>query len=155
MAVLPLANLSGDPRETHLCDGLTGDIITNLSRFRDLLVIARHSAFLFNEAHVPPKEIGNQLGVRYLVNGSLQRQGNRIRINVELSDVESSRVVWADRFKGDLGDVFAFQDEVIDVVAARLAVQINAAERRRALSAGARDLRAYGLALRGQELSFI
>ena len=154
VAVLPLANLSDDPRDTHLCDGITADIITNLSRFRDLLVIARHSAFLFKEARVPAKVIGDQLGVRYLVNGGLQRQGSRLRINVELSDVESSRVVWADRFQGDLGDVFAFQDDVIDVVAARLAVQINAAERRRALSAAPPDLRAYGLILRGQELSF-
>lgn len=153
VAVLPLANLSGDPRDAHLCDGITGDIITNLSRFRDLLVIARHSAFLFKQARLPSKVIGDQLGVRYLVSGSLQRQGSRFRTTVELSDVESSRVVWADRFKGDLGDVFAFQDEVTDVIAARLAVQINAAERRRALSA-APDLRAYGLILRGQELSF-
>jgi adenylate cyclase len=152
VAVLPLANLSGDSRDTHLCDGITGDIITNLSRFRDLLVIARHSAFLFKEARVPAKVIGDQLGVRYLINGGLQRQGDRVRITVELSDVQSSRVVWADRFQGDLGDLFAFQDDVTDVVAARLAVQISAAERRRALSSPP-DLRAYGLILRGQELS--
>ena len=153
VAVLPLANLSDDPRDDHLCDGITGDIITNLSRFRDLLVIARHSTFLFKDARVPLKVVGGQLGVRYLMNGGLQREGSRIRINVELSDVESSRVVWADRLKGDLGDVFAFQDDVTDVIAARLAVQINAAERRRALSAAPPDLRAYGLVLRGQELS--
>jgi adenylate cyclase len=153
MAVLPLANLSDDPRDDHLCDGITGDIITNLSRFRDLLVIARHSTFLFKDARVPLKVVGGQLGVRYLMNGGLQRDGSRIRINVELSDVESGRVVWADRLKGDLGDVFAFQDDVTDVIAARLAVQITAAERRRALSAAPPDLRAYGLVLRGQELS--
>src|SRR5919106_1391186 len=154
VAVLPLDNLSGDPRDDHLCDGITGDIITNLSRFRDLLVIARHSTFLFKDARVPLKVVGGQLGVRYLMNGGLQRDGSRIRINVELSDVESGRVVWADRLKGDLGDVFAFQDDVTDVIAARLAVQIDAAERRRALSAEPPDLRAYGLVLRGQELSF-
>jgi adenylate cyclase len=154
VAVLPLSNLSGDPRDNHLCDGITCDIITNLSRFRDLLIIARHSTFLFKDARVPLKVVGGQLGVRYLMNGGLQRDGSRIRINVELSDVESGRVVWADRLKGDLGDVFAFQDDVTDVIAARLAVQIDTAERRRALSAEPPDLRAYGLVLRGQELSF-
>jgi class 3 adenylate cyclase/tetratricopeptide (TPR) repeat protein len=153
VAVLPLANLSGDPGDIHLCDGITGDIITNLSRFRDLLVIARHSTFLFKDTRVPPKVIGDQLGVRYLLTGGLQRDGSRIRTNVELSEIASGRVIWADRLKGDLGDVFAFQDDVTDVIAARLAVQISAAERRRALSAAPPDLRAYGLALRGHDLS--
>jgi TolB-like protein/Tfp pilus assembly protein PilF len=151
--VLPLTNLSGDPRDDHLCDGITGDIITNLSRFRDLLVIARHSAFLFRDARVSPKVIGDRLGVRYFMNGGLQRQGSRVRINVELSEIETGKVIWSDLRKGDLGDVFAFQDEVTGVVAGQLAVQIDAAERRRALSAAPPDLRAYGLVLRGQELS--
>jgi adenylate cyclase len=155
VAVLPLANLSGDQRDDHLCDGITSDIITNLSRFRDLLIIARHSTFLFKDARVPLKVVAGQLGVRYLMNGGLQRDGSRIRINVELSEVESSRVVWAERFKGDLGDVFAFQDDVTDVIAARLAVHISAAERRRALSASPPDLRAYGLVLRGEELNVL
>jgi tetratricopeptide (TPR) repeat protein len=97
--------------------------------------------------------IGDQLGVRYLLTGGLQRDGSRIRTNVELSEIASGRVIWADRLKGDLGDVFAFQDDVTDVIAARLAVQISAAERRRALSAAPPDLRAYGLALRGHDLS--
>jgi adenylate cyclase len=153
VAVLPFANLSGDPRDAHLCDGITGDIITNLSRFRDLLVIARHSAFLFRDARVPPRVIGDELGVRYLMTGGLQRHGSRVRINVELSEIESGRVIWSDLLKGDLGDVFAFQDDVTGVVAARLAVQIDAAERRRAVSAAPPDLCAYGLILRGQELS--
>ena len=153
VAVLPLSNLSGDQRDDHLCDGITSDIITNLSRFRDLLIIARHSTFLFKDARVPLKVVAGQLGVRYLMNGGLQRDGSRIRINVELSEVESSRVVWAERFRGDLSDVFLFQDEVTDVIAARLAVQVDAAERRRALASAPPDLRAYGLILRGQELS--
>jgi TolB-like protein/class 3 adenylate cyclase len=153
VAVLPLTNLSGDPRDDHLCDGITGDVITNLSRFRDLLVIARHSAFLFKDTHVPAKVIGDQLGVRYLMCGGLQRQGSRVRINVELSEIETGKVIWSDLLKGDLGDVFAFQDDVTDVVAARLALQIDAAERHRVLSTAPPDLRAYGLVLRGQELS--
>jgi TolB-like protein len=153
VAVLPLANLSGDPRDIHLCDGITGDIITNLSRFRDLLVIARHSTFMFKDARVPPQVIGDRLGVRYLLTGGLQRDRRRIRINVERSEILSGKVIWAERLKGDHGDVFAFQDDVTDVIAARLAVQITAAERCRALSAAPPDLRAYGLVLRAHELS--
>ena len=153
VAVLPLANLSGDPRDDHLCDGIVGDIITNLSRFRDLFVIARHSTFLFKHVGVPPKVIGDQLGVRYLLTGGLQRDGSRIRTNVELSEIETGTVLWGDRLVGDLGEIFAFQDDVTDVIAARMAVQINAAERRRAVASAPFDLRAYGLVLRGQELS--
>jgi TolB-like protein len=153
VAVLPLANLSGDPRDIHLCDGITGDIITNLSRFRDLLVIARHSTFMFKDARVPPQVIGDRLGVRYLLTGGLQRDRRRIRINVERSEILSGKVIRAERLKGDHGDVFAFQDDVTDVIAARLAVQVTAAERCRALSAAPPDLRAYGLVLRAHELS--
>ena len=86
VAVLPLDNLSGDPRDQHLCDGITGDVISNLSRFRDLLVIARHSAFLFKGQTVPPDQIGRQLGVRYLRTGGLLRSGTRIRRGVELAE---------------------------------------------------------------------
>ena len=152
-AVLPLTNLSGDPRDDHLCDGITSDIITNLCKFRDLLVIAQHSAFLFKGQGLPPDQIARRLGVRYLFTGDLQRSGSRLRLNVRLIEADSGRVIWADRFKGDLREIFEFQDDVTDVIAARLAVQIHAAERRRVLSLRPPDLRAYGLILRGQDLS--
>jgi adenylate cyclase len=155
VAVLPLDNLSGDPRDSHLCDGITGDIITNLSRFRDLLVIARHSAFLFKGQNLPAEQIGRSLGVRYLLTGGLQRSGTNLRLRVELSEAESGRVVWSDRYSGTLGDVFEFQDDVTAVIAARLAIQIDAAEQRRLLSKAPPDLRAYGLILRGQQLSLL
>jgi adenylate cyclase len=154
VAVLPLQNLSSDPRNVHLCDGLTGDIITNLSRFRDLLVIARHSAFLFRDRDVPSSQVARQLGVRYLVTGGLQRFGRKLRLRIQLSQAESDRVIWSDHFHGDLRDLFAFQDEVTAVVAARLAVQISAAEQRRVLAEHSPELLAYGLVLRGQELSW-
>jgi adenylate cyclase len=109
VAILPLDNLSGDPRDQHLCDGITGDVISNLSRFRDLLVIARHSAFLFKGQTVPPDQIGRQLGVRYLLTGGLQRSGSKIRLGVELAEAESGKVMWSDRYKGDLEDVFALR----------------------------------------------
>ncbi|MGH6944443.1 MAG: tetratricopeptide repeat protein [Geminicoccaceae bacterium] len=154
VAVLLLDNLSGDPRDSHLCDGITRDIITNLSRFRDLAVIAPHSAFLFKSLEVGASEIGHRLGVGYLFTGGLERAGAKIRIRGQLAEADTGRVLWSERFDGDLGDVFAFQDEVTDVIAARMAVQINAAERRRALARPPSDLRAYGLILRGQELAW-
>lgn len=153
VAVLPLDNMSGDPSDNHLCDGITRDLITNLSRFRDLLVIAPHSAFLLRDLRVSPPDIGRQLGVRYLCTGGLERAGSRVRLRAQLSQTEGRRVLWSERFDGTLDDVFAFQDEVTDVIAARLAIQITAAERRRALALAAPDLRAYGLILRGRELS--
>jgi TolB-like protein/class 3 adenylate cyclase/Flp pilus assembly protein TadD len=152
VAVLPLANLSEDPRDIHLCDGITGDVINNLSRFRDLLVIARHSAFLFKDRNVPLDHIGQQLGVRYVLTGGLQRSGAKIRLRVELTEAASGKVIWSDHYKGDLEDIFAFQDEVTAMIAARLAIQINAAERRRLFAEQSPDLRAYGLILRAQDL---
>ncbi len=154
IAVLPLDNSSGDPRDDHLCEGITDDIITNLSRFRDLLVIARHSVFLFKNLHVSTQWIGIHLGVRYLLTGSLQRADSKIRIHVQLIKAESGTVIWSDRYYGDLSDVFVFQDEVTDVIATRLAVQISGAEWRRILSLNPPDLRAYGLILRGHHLGF-
>jgi adenylate cyclase len=154
VAVLPLENLSGDPRNGHLCDGFTGDIITHLSRFRDLLVIARHSAFVFKDRDVQSSQIASQLGVRYLLTGGLQRSGRRLRLRVQLTEADTDRVIWSDRFHGDLSDLFAFQDEVTAMIAARLAVQISAAEQRRVLSEHPPALIAYGLVLRGQELSW-
>lgn len=152
VAVLPLENLSGDPTDAHLCDGITGDVISNLSRFRDLVVIARHSAFLFKNRGLPHDQLGLHLGVRYLVTGGLQRSGSRLRLRVELAEAESGTVIWSDRYEGDLSDVFAFQDDVTAMVAARLAINISAAEQRRLLAEQAPDLRAYGLILRGQDL---
>jgi TolB-like protein/class 3 adenylate cyclase/Flp pilus assembly protein TadD len=152
VAVLPLDNLSNDPRNSHLCDGITGDIITNLSRFRDLLVIARHSAFFFRNHDVSSSQIAGQLGVRYLLTGGLQRSGRKLRLRVQLAEAETDRVIWSDRYDGTLNDLFAFQDDVTATIAARLAVQISAAEHRRLLAENPPDLRAYGLILRGQDL---
>jgi adenylate cyclase len=153
VAVLPVANLSNDPRNSHLCDGFTGDIITNLSRFRDLLVIARHSTFLFKNRDDAPAQIASQLGVRYLVTGGLQRSGRKLRLRIQLTEADTDRVIWSDRYNGNLGDLFAFQDDVTAMIAARLAVQISAAEQRRLLAEHLPELRAYGLILRGQDLS--
>jgi adenylate cyclase len=154
IVVLPLDNMSGDPSDHHLCDGITRDIITNLSRFRDLLVIAPHSAFLFKRLDLPAQEMKRHLGVRYQFTGGLERKDSRLRIRAQLTEIGTDRVLWAERFDSDLGDLFAFQDEVTAIIAARLALQISAAERRRTLAAQTPDLHAYGMILRGQHLSF-
>ncbi len=152
--VLPLQNLSGDPSDIHLCDGITSDIITSLSRFRDLLVIARHSAFFFRDAPAHDlREIGRQLGVRYAMTGGLQRAENHLRINVQLIATESGVILWSDRYKGELADIFAFQDDITGVIPSQLSMQIAAAERRRMQTLPPSDLRAYGLVLRGHDLS--
>ena len=151
VAVLALANLSGDPANAHLCEGIFEDVIANLSRFRNLTVIARHSAFLFSLKTSPVHHIGKSLGVRYLLGGSLRRSGKRVRIVVELIDAESESVLWSDRFNVDMEELFDLQDEITGAVASRLAVQIDFAERR-SESQYPRDRRAYGLVLRGQHL---
>jgi adenylate cyclase len=151
VAVLALSNLSGDAVNDHLCEGIFEDVIANLSRFRNLTVIARHSAFLFSLKSSSPREIGKRLGVRYLLGGSLRRSGKRIRIAIELIDAESDGVLWSDRFNVEIEELFDLQDEITGAVASRLAVQIDFAERR-SESQSPRDHRAYGLVLRGQHL---
>jgi adenylate cyclase len=151
VAVLPLANLSGDSANDHLCAGIFEDVIASLSRFRNLMVIARHSAFRFSLDANPAHEIGKRLGARYLLGGSLRRADKRVRIAVELIDAESESVVWSDRFNIEIEELFDLQDEITGAVAARLSVQIDFAERRQE-SQYPRDMRAYGLVLRGQQL---
>lgn len=152
VAVLPLDSLSDDPRDHHLCEGLTGDIITNLSRFRDLGIIAHHSTKIIKRQDLPSTVLLEQLGIRYVMGGALQRKGAKIRLRVELIDATSQSILWSDRFSGDLIDIFEFQDEVTDIVSARLATQIAQAERRRVAQLQIPDIRAYGLILRGQDL---
>lgn len=153
IVVLPLKNLSGNPSDLHLCDGMTSDIITNLSRFREISVIARHSAFFFRDAPHDLRDVGHQLGVRYALTGGLQRADHRLSISVQLVETETGGIVWSDRYKGELGDLFDFQDDITGVIASQSAGQVTAAERRRMSSLPPADLRAYGLVLRGQDLS--
>jgi adenylate cyclase len=150
IAVLALTNLSGDPRNDHLCEGIAEDIIASLTRFRNLTVIARHSAFLFNLSANPAQEVQTRLGVRYILGGSLRRADKRLRIAVELMDAASEGVLWSDRFSVEVEELFDLQDEIAGAVAARLSIQIDFAERRH--EAHPRDMRAYGLLLRGQHM---
>ncbi|MGF1563035.1 MAG: tetratricopeptide repeat protein [Geminicoccaceae bacterium] len=152
LAVLPFRNLTNDPADEQLCSGIAADLISNLSRFRDLHVIARHSSFQFQHSVNDPVGIGRQLDVRYLFLGGLQRSGARLRVRTELIEIESGRTVWSEKFNCDMCDVFDFQDDVADTVAARLVAQISELERRRAFDAHRPELRAYGLILRAQDL---
>jgi TolB-like protein/class 3 adenylate cyclase/Tfp pilus assembly protein PilF len=151
VALLALQNRSGDPALDHLCEGIVEDVIANLTRFRSLTVIARHSAFLFSLKSHSAREIGDRLGVRYLLSGNLRRSGKRMRVAVELIDAKSEGVLWSDHFNIEMEEVFNLQDEITGAVASRLAVQIDFAERRHD-SYYPRDMRAYGLVLRGQHL---
>jgi TolB-like protein/DNA-binding SARP family transcriptional activator len=148
IAVLQLENLSGEP--PHICHGVTGDIISNLTRFHDLHVIAQRSSSMFHGLNLAPREIGARLGVRYLVDGSYQRMVNRVRIQFQLIDTMSERSIWSDRFDGDLRDIFDFQDEVTTIVASRLSIEVSAAEMHRMALSAPSDLQAYGLILLGK-----
>jgi TolB-like protein/Tfp pilus assembly protein PilF len=112
LAVLPFANLSGDPRQEPFADGLTDDLITDLSRNAGLFVIARHSAFAYKGNSFDARTIGQQLGVRYLLEGSARRTGSRVRINAQLTDANAGETIWAERFDRTVDDIFAIQDEV-------------------------------------------
>jgi adenylate cyclase len=153
VALFPLRNLSGVPDDESLCAGITGDIIHNLTRFRDLTVIAQHSALQIAALALPPREIAERLGVRYLLLGHLQRSSRGLQVQARLIEADSEQVVWSMEFDGLLGDVFAFQDEVTEVIAVHLAAEIRAAQLRRAAESAPAELSAYGLLLQGQFLT--
>ena len=121
VVVLPFTNLSGDPSQDYFADGITENLTTDLSRIRDSFVIARNTAFTFKGKSIDAKEIGKELGVRYVLEGSVQRDQNRVRVNAQLIDAETGAHIWADRFEEDVADLFKLQDQVV----ARLANALN------------------------------
>jgi adenylate cyclase len=121
IVVLPFTNLSGDPAQDYFADGITENLTTDVSRFRDSFVIARNTAFTYKGKSINAKEIGKELGVRYVLEGSVQRDQNRVRVNAQLIDAETGAHIWADRFEEDLADLFKLQDQVV----ARLANALN------------------------------
>jgi TolB-like protein/Flp pilus assembly protein TadD len=153
IALLPLRNHSGDPEDEALCAGITGDITHNLTRFRDLTVIAQHSALQVYALTLPPRQIAERLGVRYLLVGGLARSRRGLELHTRLLEAGAEQVIWSMRFDGPLDDVFTFEDEVAEVVVANLAAEIRAAELRRAVDSAPAKLSAYGLLLRGQFLT--
>jgi TolB-like protein/tetratricopeptide (TPR) repeat protein len=148
IAVLPFANMSGDPEQEYFADGMVEEIITALSRIRWLFVIARNSTFTYKGQAVDVKQIGRELGVRYVLEGSVRKGGNRVRITAQLIDAETGTHLWADRFDGSLEDVFDLQDKVAVRVAGVIEPALQAAEIRRTADRPTNDLTAHDLYLR-------
>jgi TolB-like protein/class 3 adenylate cyclase len=150
IAVLPFQNISGDPEQEYFVDGLVEDIITALSRFKSLFVIARNSSFAYKGKSPDIRQVGRELGVRYVLEGSVRKAGNRLRITAQLIDATSGAHNWADRFEGALEDVFAFQDEVTVKVVAAIAPRVVRAEIERARRRPPANTDAYDCYLRGR-----
>ncbi|MFO0993332.1 MAG: adenylate/guanylate cyclase domain-containing protein [Hyphomicrobiales bacterium] len=152
IAVLPFANMSGEPDQDFFADGLTEDIITELSRFRDLLVISRNSTFVYKGRAVNVQEVARAFGVHYVVEGSVRKSGNRVRITVQLIDARSDRHVWAERYDRELSDIFAVQDEVVASIVGTLPGRVEAAAHERAQRNPTKDMRAYEYVLAAKVL---
>jgi TolB-like protein/class 3 adenylate cyclase len=152
IAVLPFANMSGDPEQEYFADGMVEEIITALSRIRQIFVIARNSTFTYKGQAIDVKQVGRELGVRYVLEGSVRKGGNRVRITVQLIEAETGAHLWADRFDGSMEDVFDLQDQVATSVAGVIEPALAAAETRRARARPTNDLTAYDLYLRSVEL---
>jgi adenylate cyclase len=144
--------MSGDPEQEFFADGLTEDIITQLSRFRELFVISRNSAFVYKGKAVKLQEIAREFEVQYVVEGSVRKAGNRVRVTVQLIDAESDRHVWAERYDRDLEDIFAIQDEVTSAIVATLPGRIEAASHDRAERKPTANMAAYECVLAGKVL---
>jgi len=148
IAVLPFANMSGDPEQEYFVDGMVEEIITALSRIRWLFVVARNSSFTYKGQTVDVKQVGRELGVRYMLEGSVRKGGNRVRITGQLIDAVSGTHLWADRFDGVIEDVFELQDKVASSVAGVIEPTLQAAETARSAGRPTADLTAYDLYLR-------
>ncbi|HEV2549912.1 MAG TPA: adenylate/guanylate cyclase domain-containing protein [Stellaceae bacterium] len=149
IAVLPFHNMSGDPEQEYFADGIVEDIITALSRFRQLFVIARNSTFTYKGRAVDVKQVGRELGVRYVLEGSVRRAADRVRITGQLIDATNGAHLWADRFDGALEDVFDLQDRITTRVVGAIASKLERAEIERALRKPTESLVAYDCHLRG------
>jgi TolB-like protein/class 3 adenylate cyclase len=148
IAVLPFQNMSGDPEQEYFADGMVEEIITALSRIRWLFVIARNSSFTYKGQSVDVKQVGRELGVRYVLEGSVRKAGGRVRITAQLIDALTGTHLWADRFDGSLEDIFELQDKVAVSVAGVIEPTLQAAEIRRSSERPTSDLTAYDLYLR-------
>jgi TolB-like protein len=131
IVVLPFANLSDDPQQEYFADGITEDLTTDIARIQGSLVIARNTAFTYKGKPFDIKQIGRELGVRYVLEGSVRRSGNQVRINVQLVDAETGAHLWAERFDRDISDLFAVQNEITARIARSLESQLAIAEARR------------------------
>ena len=154
IAVLPFDNMSGDPEQQYFSDGITEDIITELSRFRELTVVSRTSSFAFRGKAAPVAEVARQLRVQYIVEGSIRKSTDRVRITAQLTDAHSDEHIWAERYDRDLKDVFALQDEVVHRVTGTLVGRLENEKQQRAKQQSSSELKAYDIYLRAREHFF-
>ena len=142
--------MSGDAEQEYFADGITEDIITNISKLSGLLVIGRNSSFVYKGKSVDLRQVGRELGVHYVLEGSVRKAGNRIRINAQLIDTQSGPHVWAERHDGDLNNVFALQDEITERIVSALSVQLTENEKDRLHSEYTTNAEARDWFLRGR-----
>jgi serine/threonine protein kinase/tetratricopeptide (TPR) repeat protein len=152
IAVLPFANMSNDPEQSYFCDGIAEDIINDLTRIEGLRVAARTTSFAHRAASVDIREIGSQIGVDSVLEGSVRKAGNRLRITAQLIDVSNGYHIWSERWDRDLADVFAIQDEIAQAITSALRVTLTAREKKMLATPGTRDVEAYDLYLQGRRL---
>ena len=155
VAVLPFVNMSDDPEQLYFSDGLTEDIITELSRFKSLDVVARNSTFVYRDQGADVwdiSEIGEKVGASHLLEGSVRKSGKRIRLTAQLIDAKAGKHIWADRYDRELEDIFALQDELVRSIVSALAMRLTAADTERSLRKPAANLAAYDLYLRAAHL---
>ena len=152
IAVLPFTNMSGDQEQEYFSDGITEDIITDLSKVAGLLVIARNSTFAYKGRNVDIRTIGRELGVRAVLEGSIRRAGNRVRITAQLIDTADGGHLWAERYDRDLDDIFAVQDEVTLEIVGALKVTLSPAEKARVVDIGTGSVAAHDAFLHGREI---
>jgi len=153
LAVLPFENMSSDPEQGYFSDGISEDITTELSKISGLFVIARNSAFTYKGRAVRVQDVSRELGVRYVLEGSVRKAGDRVRVTAQLIDAAAGGHVWAERYDRDLTDIFAVQDEITREIVSALQVKLTRDERRRAWGPGTRSVEAYEYVLRGRELA--
>ena len=153
IVVLPFTNLSGDASQDYFADGVTENLTTDLSRIRNSFVIARNTAFSFKGKNVDAKAISKELGVRYVLEGSVQRDQNRVRVNAQLIDGETGAHLWADRFEEDVANLFKLQDEVVGRLANTLRYELVRAEAEK--DAGSKNPDAIDFAMRGRALLWV
>ncbi len=149
IAVLPFANISDDPEQEYFVDGITNDLITDLSKFKNLFLIASNSTFSYKGKPVKVQQVAEDLGVRYVLEGSVQRAGDTLRINAQLIDALSGHHIWAERYDRDAGDLFAVQNEMLKTIVASLNFQVEEFEFERAIQRPTKDLKAHDYFTRG------
>jgi TolB-like protein/Tfp pilus assembly protein PilF len=151
IAVMPFVNMSDDPQQEYFSDGMTEDLITDLSKISGLFVIARNSTFIYKGKSVKIRQVAEELGVRYLLEGSVRREGDRVRINVQLIDALTGRHLWAERYDGSMEDVFSLQDKINQNIVAALTVNLTPGERAQVAHKGTNDPAAYEEFMKGRK----